>query len=106
MVGRVTWVESGTRADRRSSRSHVRGHEQGDGKQGDKNGALTVATNSNFVEPTRIYDRGTYPDLSTHLVDPEDGMGSAFISQRGLILISCFVYCAMFWSIAFLWLFG
>ena len=38
----------------------------------------------------------------------EGGTGAELpvLSERGLILICCFVFCAMFWSLILFWLFG
>ena len=49
-----------------------------------------------------------------HYFNPTDTAGraddlepkAAFLSERGMILIACILFCSFVWSAIFLWLFG
>jgi len=74
--------------------------------EGDRNEALAVATNSHLIEPAQGYDGRTNHQTLAGLGYADADIEPPFISKRGMILISCFIYCALFWSATILWVFG
>ncbi len=64
-----------------------------------------MATNSNLPEPVPVSEGQVYYPLPSDFIDNDDETEAPALSERGLILICCFLLCAMFWSFVFLWLF-
>ena len=64
-----------------------------------------MATNSNLAEPVPMSEGQVCYPLSCGFIDDDDEAEEPALSERGLILICCFLFCAMFWSFVFLWLF-
>lgn len=65
-----------------------------------------MATNSHLIEPAQAYDGQAHHQTLAGLNYADADIEAAFVSKRGMILISCFIYCALFWSATILWVFG
>ena len=74
--------------------------------RGQEWGVGAMATIFNLLKPSRWLD-DRFSNAPRPVKDREDPeTGSAFLSERGMIVIACIVFCSFVWSIVFLWLFG
>lgn len=65
-----------------------------------------MATIFNLLKSGRWRDERFFkaPEIARRADDLEPK--PAFLSERGMILIACVLFCSFVWSALFLWLFG
>lgn len=69
-------------------------------------GVCVMATIFNLLKSSRWLDERFFKptEITTRQADLDEK--SAFLSERGMILIACVLFCSFVWSAVFLWLFG
>jgi len=65
-----------------------------------------MAANFNLLKLDRLLPRRDFESSADGLAEANLQLAEPFISERGMILIGCFVFCALVWSTALLWIFG
>ena len=65
-----------------------------------------MATNFNLTESIRVGERRAFHHQNANRIEAVDEEDLPFLSERGMILIACFVFCSLVWSTILLWLFG
>ncbi|MCR9196215.1 MAG: hypothetical protein NXH88_15860 [Hyphomonas sp.] len=65
-----------------------------------------MATIFNLLKPSRWLDERFFKPTEMTARQAELDENSAFLSERGMILIACVLFCGFVWSGLFLWLFG
>lgn len=65
-----------------------------------------MATIINLLKRNRWIEARGYGPSETRLNEAEMEASSGFLSERGMILIGCVLYCAFVWGALFRWLFG
>nr|WP_070961206.1 hypothetical protein [Hyphomonas sp. Mor2] len=65
-----------------------------------------MATIFNLIRGNRWIEDRIYKPAEMASSETDIEAGKAFLSERGMILIACGLYCAFVWAAIFLWLFG
>lgn len=65
-----------------------------------------MATIFNLLKSSRWLGERFFKPTEMTTGQADLGEKSAFLSERGMILIACVLFCSFVWSAVFLWLFG
>ena len=65
-----------------------------------------MAANFNLLKLDRYLPRRDVDPFSDAALDADLDGDHAFLSERGMILIACFVFCALAWTTLLLWIFS
>lgn len=65
-----------------------------------------MATIINLLKRTRWIEQRSYDASDFSVADTDANANAAFLSERGMILIACVLFCSFVWGAVFVWLFG
>lgn len=65
-----------------------------------------MATIFNLLKRNRWIEERYFDASDFSGKDADADADAAFLSERGMILIACVLFCSFVWSAVFVWLFG
>lgn len=65
-----------------------------------------MATIFNLLKRNRWIEDRSFDASDFPVKDTDAETNAAFLSERGMILIACILFCSFIWSAVFVWLFG
>ncbi|MCR9080102.1 MAG: hypothetical protein NXH78_13480 [Hyphomonadaceae bacterium] len=65
-----------------------------------------MATIFNLLKRNRWIEERYFDATDFSVKDTDADADAAFLSERGMILIACVLFCSFVWSAVFVWLFG
>ena len=65
-----------------------------------------MATIFNLLKRNRWIEERYFDASDFSVKDTDTDVDAAFLSERGMILIACILFCCFVWSAVLVWLFG
>lgn len=65
-----------------------------------------MATIFNLLKRNCWIDERDFDASDFSVKDTDTDVDAAFLSERGMILIACILFCSFVWSAVLVWLFG